>query len=898
MYNYDIEIIDNWDTTGTNLSQRLLARSIILRHDGGDRIDNPIIGSSLSWTFVGLDCRDGKYKQLFTGDENRFRVNLRESDSQTLIWSGFLLPDSYSEPYRNYVQDVSFLATDGLGRLKGKFLDNLPPEISVIDGLTRILSLTGVGLNMRFAPGIVNYSQKNFKQIWLPTEGWTERSAYSILESICTSLGSTMMQTRGFWSLEGWNIRALPMYYANEYSAGGSPNGGYLVSRHVKEASVKAGGNIVMQPPYGVIEITREVEPISLPEGLYRPVEEDWVSYGAAEDSDTVYVNEWVMTTGFPVLSDGEVVFFGRADDGQVSLKKKPYLQEGEKYKFHMEFELRKDDEDEDIEFTRNPFLYQIRVDDQVIYSNSSQGTRLDLINSPDREEIQRTFEFRARQSGLFDIVIFPLQGDVEDNNIKDVVITEMTLEHIGFDDDTLTRRITNENYTTVKQVYLEYADDVTGKVPAFRLGQLDTPTDFTRFSTSSKRFFQYDGLWHYVVDLRTAQLVANNLNSVSDIMGPVDIDRVEFNWMGGQEHVIISPDFFFHSIGGQPTIRINVNSYNPFPGEREYWEAWSDSLYGIEQKHFVDAYTDFLARLFSHPLERADVTLRDNIKISDVLHLNYEGEKSWVFSSVTWDIDAGETTLVATRSPIDLAQLGPVVVIDGNKFLVDGETELVAEAYSPSGTIVSYNWEVVSGNATITPTNQREVTVDSPDYVIDVRVTVTDSYGRTATDTIQLFSKIDVTFEWVLVSGSEQFAGPRPIGGNPTYELRATPALPDEYVVLLRGSILISLTNTSLAGPGMYDDGMTIEINGDEVFNTENTKNDGVGPLDYLFNEEFALAFTGADTVTVSFNLDERTGQDIGGMNVDPAYADFEVGYGNIITPPLIGIQSQGPDY
>src|SRR5690625_5951366 len=96
MYDYDIEIIDNWDTTGTNLSQRLLARSIILRHDGGDRIDNPIIGSSLSWTFVGLDCRDGKYKQLFTGDENRFRVNLREADTQTLIWSGFLRSEEHT----------------------------------------------------------------------------------------------------------------------------------------------------------------------------------------------------------------------------------------------------------------------------------------------------------------------------------------------------------------------------------------------------------------------------------------------------------------------------------------------------------------------------------------------------------------------------------------------------------------------------------------------------------------------------------------------------------------------------------------------------------------------------------------------------------------------------------
>jgi hypothetical protein len=38
------------------------------------------------------------------------------------IWQGYILPDLYSEPYKQVNFFVNFTATDGLARLKGKYL--------------------------------------------------------------------------------------------------------------------------------------------------------------------------------------------------------------------------------------------------------------------------------------------------------------------------------------------------------------------------------------------------------------------------------------------------------------------------------------------------------------------------------------------------------------------------------------------------------------------------------------------------------------------------------------------------------------------------------------------------------------------------------------------------------
>src|SRR5690606_29646934 len=97
--------------------------------------------------------------------EPRYRA-LVYTTTQT-NWPGFILPDAYSEPYTDGPIPVKFRATDGLGRLKGKYLpdDFYKDEKSVVKILAKCLELTGLGLNFRFAPAIENSVQKDYDKI-------------------------------------------------------------------------------------------------------------------------------------------------------------------------------------------------------------------------------------------------------------------------------------------------------------------------------------------------------------------------------------------------------------------------------------------------------------------------------------------------------------------------------------------------------------------------------------------------------------------------------------------------------------------------------------------------------------------------------------------------------------
>jgi hypothetical protein len=66
---------------------------------------------------LSTDARDAAFIDFFTGDEHRFKV-LVKKDDDSIIWQGYILPDLYSEPYKQVNFFVNFTATDGLARLR------------------------------------------------------------------------------------------------------------------------------------------------------------------------------------------------------------------------------------------------------------------------------------------------------------------------------------------------------------------------------------------------------------------------------------------------------------------------------------------------------------------------------------------------------------------------------------------------------------------------------------------------------------------------------------------------------------------------------------------------------------------------------------------------------------
>jgi hypothetical protein len=80
--------------------------------------DLSIVTSEFNFDMLSTDARDAAFIDFFTGDEHRFKVLVKNFDDDSVIWQGYILPDLYSEPYKQVNFFVNFTATDGLARLR------------------------------------------------------------------------------------------------------------------------------------------------------------------------------------------------------------------------------------------------------------------------------------------------------------------------------------------------------------------------------------------------------------------------------------------------------------------------------------------------------------------------------------------------------------------------------------------------------------------------------------------------------------------------------------------------------------------------------------------------------------------------------------------------------------
>lgn len=558
-----------------------------------------------------------------------------------------------------------------------------------------------------------------------------------------------------------------------------------MVSRQVKKAQTLKGGNITMVPPYGVLEISHNRTQQSLAEGLHQPRDKDWVSYSGAGVENTVYADEWVMSEEYPILFDGDRVFFERVgaghDESPFSLKRRPYVVEGGRYVLTMGFSIDAPGVMQDYSL-RNPFDYEVLVGDEVLYTNiDGHGVIVSMTFTEEEDSVELRFEFVARTSGLLNVVLHPLKSGGGVAAVTKVVVEDMTLERIGFEETQRVVRISNENYTSKKEVLLEYADDVTGASRGFRLAKLDAPSGSVPFNVPIDRDFQLGDEWVSIVDLRSAELVNNNIESVTGWMGAVvEIARVEFNWLGSQEHALITSSRIARPIEGDPSLTVHVNAYNPLPGPRQFWGAWSDSVYKIEQNSYAETYANILQRMYGQPLERADLPVWENVKINDVLEIDYEGAKTWVLSDCVWNVDQGVSEVVASQSVYAAKAMPPAVEIGGERYIVSDSVELTAEGYSPTGAIVGYFWEILEGEGSFNPNNNPTTVVSLVSSRVKVRITVIDENGLQAFDEATIYRRVDTDLRWEeeVISGLRR-----------RFRLELSNPIPDDYVILLRGS-------------------------------------------------------------------------------------------------------------
>lgn len=834
--NYIVDIIDTKDNTHVLSLEKAQRESIVLNYKGGDRADEMIIvGSSLDFSMIYQGVADGHYYDLFTGDETRFKVRLYD-ELNTTIWSGFLLPDSYREPY-SHTQIVEFSATDGLGRLKGKFLpdDFYKDEKSVIQVITECLKLTGLSLDFRFAPAIENSKQKDYNLIYIDTlnliEGDKKQDAYKVLNDLLESMLCSVYQAENSFNIEGINIRNLRVYTSKRYDADGVFIEEVTITRDRKEITGVATPNISMQAPYGVVEITHERELLNYDEAVYKEENDGWVTLNSRTSPETVngiYPSAWFAINGAELSAsdDGVNIPFttpGTTDQAMIT-RQKLYVEKDQKYNLEIDFDYligTNGINDKDAQvlaindgYYDNLFYFLVsilHIDENGVEQNKIVFWNDEIFSEstfyrrqrPDTEDFHhvQNLQFIADVSGVLQIKI----GALPEFGLGyaliaffGVSINKLTLEKIGQKEEEVNTNILNEDYTFKKELSLQYSDDNTGLSKSFILQKLRLNGDVNYINIDIIRQFEFQGFYYSVVSLRFANLIKDNPELLQQLFGgSIEVVDVIYNYNSSQEHVVKTKQFIVDALN----FNLAVFDTLAVKEDRAYWEQWTDVFYKVEKKRYAECTLNVLNRSYDKPIPVIqDFTLKNNVKLNDFIIFPYLNKTEWILNNCKWNIDTGYSTVSCSQRYYVVREgefLPPTVDAGPDLYFTGDSVNLTSLGFAPAGFIESYEWrEVTNNRAKFTSPNSKDTLVYklTGDYY-EFEVKVTDNNGLTATDRVKIFRAQNsvVSFNLIYTNpafslGNEGFSE----GLNNHYQVIVNPDISEGSALLLKGFISV----------------------------------------------------------------------------------------------------------
>ena len=159
--------------------------------------------------------RDLQFIGLFSQDDRKYKVNYYYPVG-TLVWSGFITPSIFSEPYTEaapYITEIT--VTDNLQQLSDiPFLDKdenrYKGKVSVIELIATILTnKIGLGLSIRVACNITEDTQTENRPL---EETFVEMSSYyedsgepwtceRVLTAVLKPFGAKLVQEEGYWNI-------------------------------------------------------------------------------------------------------------------------------------------------------------------------------------------------------------------------------------------------------------------------------------------------------------------------------------------------------------------------------------------------------------------------------------------------------------------------------------------------------------------------------------------------------------------------------------------------------------------------------------------------------------------------------------------------------------------------
>jgi hypothetical protein len=912
---YFIDIVNTTSPLIRIVVESSSASGIVLKWNGGDTKDEAsIISSELNIDMLSKTAADASFINFFTGDEKCFKVYVRDSVDDAIIWQGHILPDLYSEPYKNVSFFVPFTATDGLGRLKGKYLpeEYYSREKSLIDIYCQILKLTGIELDLYFLPAIENFVNKDWNTIYINTENFIDnkkkKDAYSILETLLQDTLCVCYQADNRWYIEGLNQRNVRQVAYKKYNTEGVFVENVAYNRLLKNITPLVTPMITIIPPYNEITITHnKVEP-SLPKTASQEKNDGWAIVTGVVGQ--IYPNEWMANGGlFPfcvkpnyyvTIPHYEVAFNPAR---WISLKSKIYFSAGQKVQFKFSFDIKRPGmsivNPSDMNLWKNPFQYEMIFNEAVLYSNfGGVVTDFEKIIFDDSANSVLEIEHIFIEDGLFDIKIWAPPGNPSITRIEGIIIKSCEINVIGFEEEQIITDLISGDFTVDKDKELSYSDDKSGYSQAFRLAKLKEQTSFfNEIEVPILHAFELSGKYYSQVQLDGAFLIKNNKYQVYNLGENIEILDVIYNFITGEQIVVQTAIPLVTGI-----FTVKKYAVDDLIASRAHWIQWTDAIYKIENSSYSKTVANIYRRIFNKAVEKLDVTALDAVKFNDIILFKYVYEKDFFVLNCSWNLDENKTTLTLGRSYYKDANsttpgdenIPPIVLAGNDIYIEDGAStaSLLATAYDPDGYIASQFWtKTVGGFGDIieTPltlaTNLQNLTEDFYTYQIQV----TDNDGATAVDTVNVIRIKNYTVTLDLVEETIDTAGDHPSIIR-KYKLNFSPELLSGFVVTFSGSIYLVTAISGTYGVGgvsryeIFKNGNSIEM-AEGVYPGEIT----AITLNYIAGDEIFIE------LTTSVQAGDPLSSDTATASAELTFASSIVtsGVGNIIGLPITKTQT-----
>ena len=888
MANYEIHIQDVENIEDDLILHYAERDAIELNRLGGDSKTQPIVGSELNFTLEATDAIDAAFVELFTADEHKWLVTKRISTTQEIVWQGYLLPESYEEPYRRGIFYVNFSAVDGLGLLKGLKLspDFYNEEKTVIEVLCAILKLTKVDLELYFSPALININEPNWSKILVDTRLWdiNKDNAYKLLKDLLESMRCQVYQCQGKWFIEGFNKRQLINVSYSVFDLEANFLRNEALERTVKQITLLADPSVRMVPSIREAVVTYERNQIEFPEDIIQENEVPWIIFSGQVDNLWLPKNwnyKQFAGENFYIAPPERNLVYSRFNLEEldttrfVTIREKLFVKKNSTLKIRLRIKRlfydslsETDLTDEVIALWSKSQIYEVLLDGEVIVTNLNVSQNNQAYLKFENGEASVDLIIRPEADGLMDFKFY-----------EPFSVSNFGLEYTGLEFKEFTIKVVpeiqDEIYTiengqlgsNISEIDLRFGDDPTLFTEAFyieRTRDLIGNNETNRFWFPVNFYTVKDGVTYAIVLLRAAVMAYRfrfenfkifHVNGGFATTGEILNDpNIIFNYEDGESAAIEVNESL---IGGH--ILVNYSRYKDEIRSRNEITSWSDAIFKVEDKRFGQIVGEIEKKIYETPHFSFEGATDSPLKYNDILKIQYNDEQRYfTLSNCTWMPDDNTSEFIANEMLYQGANselippfvdAGPDIIIGVN----DSFSFLSAVANAPSGTIEIIQWEQVSaaGNAIIdTPSNlQTDLGQLSLDYYT-FRITVTDSNGLTAFDEVNV---IRITFATLTLDETESGEGSG--SAFSTYKVNVTPALTGSQSLSITFDVLLELFSTNYQNSVLKAD-IEITKNDTLIFDFSISNFDMNSNTLTSLNEDSVFSINSEDDVFVNISV------------------------------------------